>query len=180
MGGRDNVETEGTLTPETVAEARAEYESLVPAAKAATREAAKAMSFDRAEYDERVTPDVIASVRDALFVSLLTVHVGSREAFETWREDHPGYETVLAGSGNAECVVWHAPPFADRAVAATFNEERGAAVGTLRRQAFGRLYRDRLPESDDDSSRGDDTSDDLSESDDASDDDRSTESDDVS
>jgi hypothetical protein len=43
-----------------------------------------------------------------------------------------------------ERVVWHVPPFADAAVAATFQDERDAAVATLRRQAFGRCYRDRL------------------------------------
>ncbi len=138
------MDTEGTLSPATPAEARTEYESLIPTAKVVTREAAKAMSFDSSEYADRVTADVIASVRDALFASLLEVHVGDRQAFDSWREDHPEYEPVVTGSENAERIVWHAPAFADRVVAATFNDEREAAVGTLRRQAFGQLYREHL------------------------------------
>lgn len=138
------MDTEGTLSPATPAEARTEYESLIPTAKVVTREAAKAMSFDSSEYADRVTADVIASVRDALFASLLEVHVGDREAFDSWCVDNPDYEPVVTGSENAERIVWHAPAFADRAVAATFNDEREAAVGTLRRQAFGQLYREHL------------------------------------
>jgi hypothetical protein len=140
------MDREGTLAPETPAEAREQYASLVPTAKVVTREAAKAMEFDRAEYDDRVTADVIASVRDALFASLLAVHVGDRAEFDHWRDDHPEYEPVITGSDDARRVVWHAPPFADRVVAATFNDEHEAAVGTLRRQAFGRLYREHLDE----------------------------------
>ena len=59
-------------------------------------------------------------------------------------EDHPDYEVTVAGRENVDRVAWHAAPFADRAVAATFAEEERAAVETLRRQAFGRLYRDRF------------------------------------
>ena len=53
-------------------------------------------------------------------------------------------EVHVAGSENVDHVAWHAPAFADAAVAATFQNEESAAVGTLRRQAFGRLYRDEL------------------------------------
>jgi hypothetical protein len=148
------MDTEGTLSPATPAEARTEYESLIPTAKVVTREAAKAMSFDSSEYADRVTADVIASVRDALFASLLEVHVGDRQAFDSWCEDHPEYEPVVTGSENAGRIVWHAPAFADRVVAATFNDEREAAVGTLRRQAFGQLYREHL-ETDEDARDGD-------------------------
>lgn len=144
------VEREGTLAPETVAAAREAYASLVATAKVVTREAAKAMAFDRAEYADRVDEDVIASVRDALFASLLAVRVGDRAAFEAWCDANPEYEPVVEGSEHADRVVWHAPPFADRVVAATFVDEREAAVGTLRRQAFGRLYRDVLDETDGD------------------------------
>jgi hypothetical protein len=48
------------------------------------------------------------------------------------------------GSPNVDRVAWHAAPFADEAVATTFQNEREAAVGTLRRQAFSRLYRPRF------------------------------------
>lgn len=147
MDGADDtpagVETEGYLAPETVAAARDRYAEAVPTAKTATREAAKAMEFDRAEYERRVTNDVVAAVRDAVFASSLQVRVADRERFEAWRAE-TDTEVVLVGSESAPRVVWHAPGFADRAVAATFGEEREAAVGTLRRQAFGRLYREVL------------------------------------
>ncbi|MFB6303010.1 MAG: DUF5809 family protein [Haloferacaceae archaeon] len=141
--GDEDWETEGFVAPATVAEARAAYRSVDPVARTVVRETAWAMDFDRAEYDERVTDGVIETARDALFASLLAVRIGSHEAYEAWREDYDG-EVHEAGSEQVDRVVWHAPPFADEAVAATFASEREAAVGTLRRQAFGRLYRDVL------------------------------------
>lgn len=147
------MDTEGSLAPETPAEAREEYGTLVPAAKVAVREAAKAMEFDREEYAERVTGEVIGTVRDALFASLLRVHVGTREEFDAWLDEHPEFEADVAGSENVERVVWHPVPFAGEggvAVAATFHDEREAALGTLRRRAFGRIYREQLPASGDD------------------------------
>jgi hypothetical protein len=134
------METEGVLAPETVAAARESYQGLAPAARTVVRETARAMEFDREEYDERVTGEVIATARDAIFASLLAVTVGDRAAYETWRGDHDG-PVHEVGSDRVDRVVWHAPPFADEAVAASFAEEREAAVATLRRQAFGRLYR---------------------------------------
>ena len=152
------MDTEGTLAPETPAEAREEYDELVPAAKVAVREAARAMEFDREEYGERVTREVIETVRDALFASLLRVHVGTDEEFEEWLDSHPGYDPDVAGSENVERVVWHPVPFAGEggvAVAATFHEEREAALGTLRRRAFGRVYREHVSP-DGDGSSGED------------------------
>lgn len=141
------METEGTLAPGTVTAAREAYEDLGPAAQVTTREATKAMGFDRSEYRERVTSDVVETVRDALFASLLRVHVGAREEFDDWLDDHPDYEADVAGSDNVDRVVWHPVPFAGDdgvAVAATFQDEREAAVGTLRRRAFGRVYREHV------------------------------------
>jgi hypothetical protein len=129
--------------PETLAAAREAYESVGPAARTVVRETATAMDFDRAEYRDRVTSEVVETARDALFASLLVVHVGDRETFESWRADADVEVTVL-GSPDVDRVVWHVAPFAEAAVAATFQAEREAAVATLRRQAFGRLYRDRL------------------------------------
>ncbi|WP_348607241.1 DUF5809 family protein [Halobaculum rarum] len=158
------MDTEGTLAPATPAAAREEYDTLVPAAKVAVREATKAMEFDREEYAERVTGEVIETVRDALFASLLRVHVGTREEYEAWLDDHPEYESDMAGSDNVDNVVWHPVAFAPEGegeqcessgragsdatrertkpvVAATWQAEREAAIGTLRRRAFGRAYR---------------------------------------
>jgi hypothetical protein len=135
--------TEGTFAPETVEAARERYESLGPTAQVVVREVARAMGFDREEYRDRVTEDVVLTARDALFAGTLAVTVGTREEFEDWREGYDG-EVHVAGSENVDRAAWHAAPFAGRAVAATFQSEESAAVGTLRRQAFGRLYRDEL------------------------------------
>lgn len=134
-------DTTGWIDPDSEAEAREAYEALEPAARTVVSETAKAMEFDASEYETRVTSEVVETVRDALFASLLAVTVGSREAFEEWRADYGG-EVVEIGSGNVDRVVWHAPGFGDEAVAATFQDEAEAAVATLRRQAFGRLYRE--------------------------------------
>ena len=145
------MDTEGTLAPETPEEAREGYGTLVPAAKVVVRETARAMGFDREEYRERVTGDVVETVHDALFASLLRVHVGTSEEFDDWLASHPDYEPDVAGNENVDGVVWHPVPFAGEggvAVAATFQNEREAAVGTLRRRAFGRVYREHLREDD--------------------------------
>ena len=136
--------TEGRFSPETVTAAEERFDALGPTAQTVVREVATAMEFDKAEYDERVTSEVIERARNALFAASLAVQVGSREEFDAWCEDHPDYEVTVAGNENVDRVAWHAAPFADRAVAATFAEEERAAVETLRRQAFGRLYRDRF------------------------------------
>jgi hypothetical protein len=138
--------TEGVFAPETEAEAREAFEEVGPAAQVVVRETAKAMSFDREEYSERVTGEVVETARDALFASLLEVTVGDREAFESWQAAHPEYDVHVNGSPNVDQVVWHVAPFAEQAVAATFQNEPQAAVGTLRRQAFGRIYADLLKE----------------------------------
>lgn len=163
--------TEGQLAPESAAEARRSYADLAGAARTVTRETAKAMGFDREEYAERVTDEVRSTARDALFASLLEVHVGERAEFEAWREDFDGDLRVM-GSREVPNVTWHVVPFgadgpptraaADSggrsppgsrtesgdddvtpvAVAATFQDEPEAATATLRRTVFGRVYRD--------------------------------------
>lgn len=137
------METEGVFDPATLADAREAYESVGPAAQTVVRETASAMDFDREEYHDRVTSDVVETARDALFASLLVVHVGDRDAFEDWRAD-ADVDVTLLGSDEVENVVWHVAPAVDAAVAATYQDERDAAVATCRRQAFGRLYRDAL------------------------------------
>jgi hypothetical protein len=138
------METTGLYAPETVAEVREQYENAGRPARVVVREAARAMGFDRAEYRDRVTSDVVETARDALFASQLRVHVGDREEFDAWCEDHPSYEVKRTGSENVDRVAWHPAPFAETVVAATFQNEPEAAVETLRRQAFGRVYRDVL------------------------------------
>jgi len=138
------METEGLFTPESAGEASDHYEELGSSAQVVVKESAKAMDLSAEEYRERVTSDVIATAREALFASMLEVHVADRSTFESWLADHPGYEVVERGNENVDNVVWHAIPFEETVVAATFQDERRAAVETLRRQAFGTVYRDLL------------------------------------
>ncbi|WP_255197942.1 DUF5809 family protein [Halorarius litoreus] len=132
---------EGLLAPDSIDAAREEYDALVPTSKTVVREVAKAMAFDREEYGERVTEDVVETARDALFASLLEVHVGTHEEFERFRESNPGLDTTVRGSEHVDNVVWHVAPTGE-VVAATYQDEREAAIATLRRQAFGSVYRD--------------------------------------
>ncbi|THE65130.1 hypothetical protein D8Y22_07865 [Salinadaptatus halalkaliphilus] len=134
------MKTVGTFSFETAAEAQDAYESVGPAAQTVVREVAKAMEFEHEEYDERVTGDVVETARDALFASLLEVRVGSRKAYDEWVADYDG-DVMMVGHENVDNVVWHAGPEGE-AVAATFQNEEDAAIATLRRQAFGRLYRE--------------------------------------
>lgn len=135
------METEGSFAPETAAAARERYETLGPTAQVVVKEVAKAMEIDREEYRERVTSDVIETARDALFAEMLEVTVGTRAEFENWCADRPDYEISEIGSENVDRIVWHDAPFTETVVAATFQNQREAAVGTLRRQAFGEIYR---------------------------------------
>jgi hypothetical protein len=133
------METEGVFAPETREAVRERYAALGPAASETVRAVTRAMNFDGEEYDDRVTGDVREAAQDAMFASLLAVRVGTREEYERWRESYEG-DLHEAGSEHVDSAVWHDPPWADAAVAATFQDEREAAVATLRRQAFGHLY----------------------------------------
>lgn len=135
------MERRGEFSPASIDEARSLAERLGPAARLVVRETTQAMDFDREEYGDRVTPAVIETARDALFASLLSVSVGTYEEYEEWLAGRE-LETVEIGSQQVDNVVWHA--FDGTVVAATFQNEPDAAVATLRRQAFGRLYKERL------------------------------------
>ena len=135
------METDGVYTPGTVDAAQAAYDSLGSTAQIVVKETAKAMELDPAEYDDRITSDVIETARDALFASLLEVHHGDRAAFENWCDDHPAYAVELLGSDEVDAVVWHPVPFAETVVAATYQNEPAAAAATVRRRAFGEEYR---------------------------------------
>lgn len=138
------METHGTIAPETLEAAEETFDRFGPTAQVVVRETAKAMAFDREEYRERVTGDVVQTVRNALFAESLTVTVGSRSEFDDWKADHPEYDVVELGNPDVERVAWHPIPFAETVVATTFQNERDAAVSTLRRNAFGRVYRDAI------------------------------------
>jgi hypothetical protein len=135
--------TEGVYEPETVEAAREAYETAGPAAQIVVKEATKAMEFDNAEYDERVTGEVIETARDALFASLLKTYHGSREEFEEWCEQRQD-SVDLAGSDDVESVVWHPVAIDETVVAASYQAEPEAAAATVRRRAFGRHYREQF------------------------------------
>ncbi|GAB3698658.1 DUF5809 family protein [Halorubrum pallidum] len=136
--------TRGTFAPETRTDALERYEEVGPVAQVVVREATKAMEFDADEYDERVTPEVVQTARDATFSELLAVHVGDESEFEAWLADSQfdAEDVTRIGSENVENVAWHPVPFADTVVAATYQDEPDAAASTLRRNAFGRVYRE--------------------------------------
>jgi hypothetical protein len=137
------MQQEGTLAPEDWAAARERFGALGPTARTVVREVAKSMEFDREEYDERVTSEVVETARHALFAEQLTVRVADDAAFESWRQD-ADVEVHVVGHDEAERVAWHVAPAAGRAVAATFQSEPEAAVSTVRRMAFNRIYREEL------------------------------------
>ncbi len=144
------IETRGVFAPETREEAARHYAQAGPVAKVVVRETAKAMAFDAPEYDERVTPDVVETARDAIFAEQLVAHVADRAAFETWLAESGFSEAdvVLLGGDDVDGVAWHPVPFADAVIATTFHEAADAAVSTLRRNAFGRVYREALDDGD--------------------------------
>lgn len=136
-------EVRGSHVPETWIDAEDRYDELGSVAQVVVRETARAMDFDRAEYDDRVTSDVVETARQALFAETLAVRVGTRGSFDEWRESYP-HDVRVAGSDTVDSVAWHVSPAAQAAVAATFQNEPDAAVGTVRRMAFNRLYREPL------------------------------------
>ncbi|KAB1193175.1 hypothetical protein GJR96_06840 [Haloferax sp. MBLA0076] len=151
------METHGTISPETREAAEDAFDRVGPTAQVVVRETAKAMDFGREEYRERVTGDVVETVRNALFAESLSVTVGSRTEFDDWCESHPEYDVVELGNPDVERVAWHPIPFANTVVATTFQNKRDAAISTLRRNAFGRVYRDTILDGEDgEKSAGDD------------------------
>jgi len=137
------MEHKGVYEPESTEAAREAYETAGPAAQIAIKEATKAMAFDNAEYDERVTAEVVETARDALFASLLKVYHGSREEFNAWCENRQ-FSVDLAGSDEVASVVWHPVALDETVVAASYQNEPEAAAATVRRRAFGRHYREQF------------------------------------
>ncbi len=136
-------ETYGTFEPDSWAAAAARYDHLGSTAQVVVRAVTKSMAFDREEYDRRVDSDVLETARQAIFAEALAVDVADRATFDAWREAYP-QDVEIAGSDTVGNVAWHVSAPAETAVAATFENEPEAAVGTVRRIAFNRLYRERL------------------------------------
>lgn len=100
------METRGTFAPETRADALEYYEEVGPVAQVVVREATKAMSFGADEYDERVTPEVIRTARDATFAEMLVVHVGEEGEFDDWLAESEFDEDDVVGSGPTTSTTW--------------------------------------------------------------------------
>ncbi len=132
------MQREGVFAPDSPEEAYGRYASLEPASSEILGAVTRQMGFDSGEYDRRVTGTVRETAQDALFASLLEVRVGTREEYESWRSQHDA-EIIETGAESVDSVAWHVGP-TGTAVTATFQSEREAAVSTLRRQAFARLY----------------------------------------
>lgn len=137
-------ETRGLFSPSTGEEVREQYKSAGPAAQTVTREVAREMDFSKEEYEDRITSGVVETARDALFASLLRVQVGSEAEFDDVKAAQPDAEVILRGSEDVDHVAWHYSPVADTLVGATFQDKPDAAVATLRRIVFGRVYRNVL------------------------------------
>lgn len=133
--------TTGHLAPETEPAAREAWEAQGRTAQTVVKQVARAMGFDGDEYDARVTTDVVRTAREVLFAAELAVHVGTRTEYEDWLADYDG-EVEEFGSEHVDHVAWHAAPWAETVVATTYADAERAAVETLRRQAFGRVYAD--------------------------------------
>jgi hypothetical protein len=142
------METRGVFAPTTREEALDHYGTVGPVARVVVRETAKAMEFDADEYADRVTPGVVETARDATFAELLCVHVADRDGFDEWLagSEFAADDVIELGSDRVDRVAWHPVPFAETVVATTFQEGTDAAVSTLRRNAFGRVYRDAFDE----------------------------------
>ncbi len=133
----------GTFAPVSWSEAERRYRELASTAQVVVRAVAKAMDFDRETYQQRVHSDVIETARQAIFAESLEVHVADSETFDSWRRAYT-HDVHIAGGDTVGNVAWHVSEPAQTAVAATFENEPEAAVGTVRRMAFNRLYRERL------------------------------------
>ncbi len=133
--------TVGVLSPETPEAVRETYAALEQPATVVVKEITRAMALDPEEYDRRVTDEVIQTAQEAMFASLLVVAVGDRDEYAQWRAEFEG-EVIEHGGEHVDQVAWHA--FNGQAVAATFQSQAEAAVGTLQRQAYGELYQDYL------------------------------------
>lgn len=135
------METEGLLAPASETAVREQYEAVAPAAEVTAKEVAKTLELEATAPHEQVDEDVILTAHEAIFASLLSVHVGTREEFAVWLADiDRDPEVTELGSEHVTGVAWHHAPVENRVLAATFADEPEAAAHALRRQAFATCY----------------------------------------
>lgn len=128
------MDTEGLLAPTSLAAARRHFEALRPTAEELVSELAGLLTGEAVDDDRAVE-----TAQEIVFAGVLTIHTGSRAEFEEWVADHDEPVTEF-GSEHVANVAWHPGP--DEIVAATYEDQRRAAIQTLRRQAMGHCYRE--------------------------------------
>lgn len=136
------METVGYVLPETEAEVREIFDELEPAAHEVVGAIARRLP-DAWDPEHGVPEDAYRTGHEALFGSLLVVTTAAMEDFESWSTDGPyaDYTVDIEGSEHVDHVAWHAAPATEKIIATTYQDERSAAVATLRRIAWGRVYR---------------------------------------
>ena len=137
------METFGYVLPETESEAQAVFEELEPASREIVGAVTRRLDVEADTLDMLVTEEVYQTAHEAMFGSLLVVTTGSESAFESWRTQPPydAFTVTMEGSDNVDNVAWHTAPVADTVIGATYQDEREAAVATLRRIVWGKIYR---------------------------------------
>ena len=138
------MDTRGYEAPRTESAARAHYEDLAGAAQTITKEVADAGTDSSEAYQEFIDQSVIETAQQALFGSLLEVHVGSQTEYDTWLAEHESFDATLAGTETVPSRAWHPVWPTEQVVAVSFQDRPDAAVATVRRQAFGQHYRSML------------------------------------
>lgn len=135
------METRGHFAPRTETAASAQYDDLALVAKTVTKEIAEAGTDTSDGYQALVEESVIETAQQALFASLLEVHVGSVDEYEAWLTDHDSLDWSLAGTDTVTRRAWHPVWPRDQVAAVSFQNSPEAAIATVRRQAFGQHYR---------------------------------------
>ena len=136
------METVGYLAPETPEAVEEAYADCEPIARELTREIVLATGIDSASYHDMMTTEVIEAAQAVYFSSVLRIHTGSREEFSEWIASSPYTEEAVhrEGSPNVDQIAWHVSRATDQIVAATYHQQREAALSSLRRIVWGRLY----------------------------------------
>lgn len=140
----DSMDTRGQFAPETKAAARSLYDDLAIAAETVTKTLAETSTDSREAYHELLDQERIDAAHEALFASLLEVHVGSVEEFESWMNRHDAFQLSLSGPETVPRRAWHPVRPRKTVTAVSFQTAPEAAVATVRRQAFGTQYRELL------------------------------------
>ena len=133
--------TRGLFAPASTAAVRDQYEAATAAADVVVSELVRALPVAEAAEDRPDDATLQLTATEAIFASLLEVHVGTDEEFEEYVAE-TDREVETLGSEHVSGVAWHDAPAADHVIAATYENEPDAAVDTLRRQAFATLYRE--------------------------------------